>query len=108
MIENLVVALIVTLAALHACAKYLPAGLRSRIVLALARAGLAQPWISRWFGAQSGCGTGDAGCKSCADRCADPQAPSGGDAPGAPSAMLSAPAGNKHPVIRLHARPTGS
>ncbi|MES3022594.1 MAG: DUF6587 family protein [Pseudomonadota bacterium] len=102
MLENLVVALIVSLATLHACAKYLPAGWRSKLVLALARAGLTQPWISRWFGAQSGCGSGDAGCKSCADRCAAPQTASSADAPAPP---LDAPAGNKHPVIRLYVRP---
>jgi hypothetical protein len=103
MLENLAVALIVALAALHAAARYLPAGWRSKIVLALARAGLDYPWISRWFGAQSGCGSGDAGCKSCADRCADPH-PANTSAD-APAASPSAPEGNSHRVIQLHLRP---
>ena len=67
MIENLIVALIVVLAALYVAAKYLPAGWRQRLVYLLTRRGAGHSKLARWLHTESSCGSGCDSCKSCAD-----------------------------------------
>ncbi|MES2129712.1 MAG: DUF6587 family protein [Pseudomonadota bacterium] len=85
MVQNLVVALIVVLALLHALSKYLPAAWREQIVYALARRGVDQAKAAKWLHTEASCGSGCASCKSCATP--EPAAPTG------------------HRVIKLHQRP---
>jgi hypothetical protein len=86
-IQQLVVAAIVVLAAAYVGAKYLPAAWRRRIVYALS-GGAAESKLSRWLGTGSSCGSGCDSCKSCAPADAAPEA---------------SPAGQRR-VIRLHRR----
>jgi hypothetical protein len=80
-IQYLIVAVLVGLAALYVGSKYLPAGLRRRIVYLLAgRGGATHAKLARWLDTESSCGS----CKACAD-------------PAPP-----APAGKR--VIKLHVR----
>jgi hypothetical protein len=67
MLQNLIVAIIVILAALYAAAKYLPASWRRRVVYLLARHGAEQSRLARWLGTESSCGSGCDTCKACAD-----------------------------------------
>lgn len=67
MMENLIVALIVTLATLYACARFLPASWRRRIVHLLTRGAPGQSGLARWFNTEAGCGSGCDTCKACAD-----------------------------------------
>ncbi|HEX9172617.1 MAG TPA: DUF6587 family protein [Telluria sp.] len=91
LLENLLVAVIVLLAAGYALAKYLPAGWRQRIVYFLARRGADQSTMARWFNTEAGCGSGCDSCKACAD-----PAPAVPAEPAAPGAAR---------VIKLHRRP---
>ena len=68
--EQLIVGMIVALAALYAVVKCLPAPWRARIAARLASRG---PRMARPIGAASGCGSGS-GCSSC-HACARPAAP---------------------------------
>ena len=82
--QELVVIVIVLASALYLGAKYMPAGLRARIVLRLTRGGL-QSAIARWLDKTGGGGCGGGSCGSgCAPKQPDP--------PG------------KHRVIKLHQR----
>ncbi|MES2259868.1 MAG: DUF6587 family protein [Pseudomonadota bacterium] len=63
--QNLIVALIVAAAALHACTKYLPAAWRRRIVHALAQRGFNQDKMAKLFKTQASCGDGCGSCGSC-------------------------------------------
>jgi len=83
--QELAVAIIVTLAALYLGAKYMPAGLRARLVRHLARDG-KRAKLAAWLGGQSG---GACGGGSCGTGCAS------NSAPAAPT---------KHRVIKLHQR----
>jgi hypothetical protein len=67
MIENLIVALIVALAFVVACAKLLPARWRQHAVFLLARGGATQSKMARWFGTEASCGGGCDSCKACAE-----------------------------------------
>lgn len=81
--QELAVVVIVSLAALYLGAKYMPAGLRTRLVTHLTRGGKRSA-IARWLD-KSGGGCGGGGCGSgCAPKQPDP--------PG------------KHRVIKLHQR----
>jgi hypothetical protein len=82
--QELVVGLVVVLAAVYVGAKYLPATWRIRIVNRLSRGG-SESKLVRWLGTDSSCGSGCNSCKSC-------------DTPAEPTP----PAGNKHRVIKLH------
>ncbi|MES2149272.1 MAG: DUF6587 family protein [Pseudomonadota bacterium] len=73
MIQNLAVALIVALAALHACSRYLPAAWRQRIVYVLTRGNARQSFMAKWFRTEASCGSGCETCKACAE----PAAPTG-------------------------------
>ena len=86
MLQNLIVALIVGACALYAGGRYLPAGLRQRIVYRLARGGARQAALAKLLDTESSCG---GGCSSC-QACATP------DEPAAPASSAR--------VIKLHLR----
>jgi len=83
--QELVVAIIVVGAALYLGAKYLPAAVRARIVLALTRNGRRSSFAN-WLGDQGGGACGGGSCNSCAPKDAAPTPP------------------GKHRVIKLHQR----
>jgi hypothetical protein len=75
MVQYLVVAVIVALAALYAASKYLPAAWRRRIVHALSRGGAGgDSKLVRWFDTGSSCASGCDSCKACEE----PAPPEGG------------------------------
>ncbi|KQX00363.1 hypothetical protein ASC94_29700 [Massilia sp. Root418] len=63
--QQIIVGLIVAAALLHASTKYLPAAWRRRIVYALARRGLDEDMLARFFKVQDSCGSGCGSCGSC-------------------------------------------
>jgi len=67
MLQNLVVALIVSLAALYAASRYLPASWRQRLVYALAERGASQAKMADWLHTEASCGGGCDSCKACAE-----------------------------------------
>lgn len=67
MLQNLIVALIVGLAALYAAARYLPASVRQRLVHRLTARGATQAKMARWLHTESSCGSGCDSCKACAE-----------------------------------------
>ncbi|UGQ45986.1 DUF6587 family protein [Massilia endophytica] len=68
--QEIVVGIIVVLAALHACTKYLPSAWRRQIVYLLSRRGFNQDRLAKIFKTQSSCGDGCDTCGSC-----EPEAP---------------------------------
>jgi hypothetical protein len=62
--QQIIVILIVMLAALHFCAKYLPASWRQRVVYLLGRRGARAAKVAGWLASGSGCGAGCSSCKS--------------------------------------------
>jgi hypothetical protein len=86
--QQIIVGLIVAAALLHASTKYLPAGWRRRIVYALARRGLNEDKLARFFKVQDSCGSGCASCGSC------------GSGSGKDSSAPPPPASRR--VIKLH------
>ncbi|MEN3276306.1 MAG: hypothetical protein V7631_2096 [Massilia sp.] len=82
--QELVVGLVVVLAAVYVGAKYLPAAWRLRIVNRLSRGG-ADSALVGWLDTGGSCGSGCKTCNTC-------------DTPGEPTP----PAGSKHRVIKLH------
>ncbi len=89
--QQLIVFLIVALAALHACAKYLPASWRPRVVYLLNKQGATSSKMAAWLAVDAGCGGGCSSCKS-AHPCSDANV----------SPVLE-PAPRR--VIRLHLQP---
>ena len=67
MIQNLIVALIVVLAALYVARKYMPKGWRTKLVYLLAARGASQSKMAHWLNTESSCGSGCDTCKACAD-----------------------------------------
>ena len=67
MIQNVIVALIVVLAALYVARKYLPASWRTKLVYLLSARGASQAKAVRWLNTESSCGSGCDTCKACAD-----------------------------------------
>ena len=63
--QEMIVGVIVALAVLHACTKYLPAAWRQRIVFFLTKRGLDQDRLAKIFKTQSSCGDGCGPCGSC-------------------------------------------
>ncbi|KQV90628.1 hypothetical protein ASD15_00630 [Massilia sp. Root351] len=63
--QQIIVGLIVAAALVHASTKYLPAGWRRRIVYGLARCGLNEDKLARFFKVQDSCGSGCGSCGSC-------------------------------------------
>ena len=90
--QQIIVGLIVAAALLHASTKYLPAGWRRRIVYALARRGLNEDRLAKFFKVQDSCGSGCGSCGSC-----DSGSGGGKDASAPPP---SPPASRR--VIKLH------
>ncbi len=64
--ENLLVGLIVALAAWYAATRYLPLRWREWLVFALAERGWPQAALARILNAVDACGSGCASCKACA------------------------------------------
>jgi hypothetical protein len=62
--QQLIVFFIVLLAALHACAKYMPVSWRQRVVYLLSRRGAASSKMAAWLAVDAGCGGGCSSCKS--------------------------------------------
>jgi hypothetical protein len=83
MVQHVIVAIIVALAALYAGRKYLPAAWRRRAVWLLSRRGGKQSALVRWLDTDASCGSGCDTCKACETTPAEP--PEG-----------------KHRVIKLH------
>jgi hypothetical protein len=67
MVQNLIVAAIVVVALLYIVRKYLPAGLRQKLVYWLSARGASQTRMARWLNAESSCGSGCDTCKACAE-----------------------------------------
>lgn len=65
MLQNLIVGLIVLLALLHFCRRYLSAALRRRWAEALGRRGVDARLLARLFGLREGCGDGCSSCGGC-------------------------------------------
>lgn len=65
MIQYLVVALIVVLAALYVGRKYLPAAWRRRVVHFFTKRGAEQSRLVRWLDTDASCGSGCNTCKAC-------------------------------------------
>jgi hypothetical protein len=91
--QNLVVALIVAVAALYAAAKYLPRAWREKIVFFLSRRGASQDRMAAFFNTEASCGSG---CGSCGSG-------DGGCAPPALNLETEAPANGRR-VIKIHSR----
>ncbi|WP_348693789.1 DUF6587 family protein [Duganella fentianensis] len=102
MLQNLIVALIVLLALLHVCRRYLPAALRRGWADALAQRGLNAALVARLFGVRKGCGDG---CGSCGGCDSGPQGQGkGGSASGAAAGQGGSGASGTPSarVIKLH------
>lgn len=65
MLQNLIVACIVLLAAVYAASRYLPATWRQRMVHLLVRRGAAQQSAAKWLASDDSCGGGCDTCKAC-------------------------------------------
>lgn len=70
--QNLIVALIVTIAAVFAAANYLPRTWREQIVFFLVQRGLNQPRMAAFFKVDASCGSGCGSCGSGNGGCAAP------------------------------------
>jgi hypothetical protein len=67
MIQNVIVAVIVLLAALYVARKYMPAAWRTRLEYLLAARGASQSKMAQWLNTESSCGSGCDTCKACAE-----------------------------------------
>jgi len=84
MVQTIIVALVVLVAAVYVARKYLPAAWRRKLVYALTRRGAAeQSTLVRWLDTDASCGSGCDSCKACDD-------------------TPAAPPEGKHRVIPLH------
>lgn len=70
--QNLVVALIVTIAAVYAAASYLPRAWREKIVFFFSQHGLPQARLAAFFKVDASCGSGCGSCGSGDGGCAAP------------------------------------
>ena len=91
--QDLVVALIVAVAAVYAGTKYLPRAWRERIVFWLAQRGASQTRMAAFFNTEASCGSGCGSCGSGNGGCAAPALDLEGEAP-APGRR----------VIKIHAK----
>jgi hypothetical protein len=89
MMENLIVAVIVLVAAVYTLRKYLPAALREKAVFYLRRRGTTDSKLAAWLDTSSHCGGGCDSCKSC-------ETPAAGD--------TSAPAEHVIKIVRRPAK----
>jgi len=71
-VQNLIVALIVAIAAVYAAASYLPKTWREHIVFALSKRGLSQTRLAKFFKTEASCGSGCGSCGSGDGGCAAP------------------------------------
>ena len=92
--QNLVVALIVTIAAVYAAASYLPRAWREKIVFFLSQHGLPQTRLGAFFKVDASCGSGCGSCGSGDGGCGSTSAP-------ALNLDEDAPAKGKR-VIKIH------
>ena len=76
LMQDLIVALIVVAAAVYVARKYLPAGVRQKMVYVLRRRGAAPARLAGWLDTSASCGSGCDTCKACAT-------PADGETPGA-------------------------
>jgi hypothetical protein len=72
MVQHIIVALVVLVAAVYVARKYLPAAWRRRLVYALTRRGAEQSKLVRWLDTDASCGSGCDSCKACEDTPAAP------------------------------------
>jgi len=79
--QDLVVALIVAVAAVYAATKYLPRAWRERIVFWLAQRGASQTRMAAFFNTEASCGSGCGSCGSGDGGCAPPALDLGDDGP---------------------------
>ncbi|MFA9215953.1 MAG: DUF6587 family protein [Sphingomonadaceae bacterium] len=79
--QQVIVAVIVAAAALHAGSKYLPAAWRRQLVFWLTRRGYDQNRVAALLHSKSSCGDGCASCGSCASSASAPAAASSDVAP---------------------------
>jgi len=70
--QNLVVALIVAIAAVYAAAHYLPRAWREKIVFFLSQRGASQERMAAFFNTEASCGSGCGSCGSGDGGCAPP------------------------------------
>jgi hypothetical protein len=64
--QQMIVAVIVTVALVHFCTKYLPLAWRQRIVYTLGKRGLNEAMLAKLFKTKGGSGCGDGGgCSNC-------------------------------------------
>jgi hypothetical protein len=97
--QEIVAGIVVAAAALHAARKYLPAAWRQQVVFALARRGLSQDRLARFFNTESSCGSGCGSCGSCESGCYSVRSAGPGAAP-------PGDGGPARRVIRLHVSKT--
>lgn len=81
--QELAVIVIVSIASLYLAGKYMPAGLRARLVLHLTKGGRSSR-LARWLDTAGGGACGGGGCGSCGTKNHAPTPP------------------GKHRVIKLH------
>ena len=67
MVQNVIVGLIVVVAALYVARKYLPAGWRTKLVYFFTARGASQAKMARLLGTGASCGSGCDTCKACAE-----------------------------------------
>ena len=67
MVQNVIVGLIVLLAALYVARKYLPKSWRTKLVYRLSARGASQAKVAKWLDTESSCGSGCDTCKACAE-----------------------------------------
>lgn len=79
--QNLIVALIVAIAAVYAAANYLPRTWREQIVFFLVQRGLPQTRLAAFFKVDASCGSGCGSCGSGNGGCAAPPLILDDDAP---------------------------
>lgn len=89
--QNLIVALIVAIAAVFAASSYLPRTWRERIVFFLSQHGGNQTKLAAFFKVDASCGSGCGSCGSGDGGCAAPPLNLDDDAPG-----------TGHRIIKIH------
>jgi hypothetical protein len=67
MVQDLIVGLIVVLAALYVARKYSPASWRTKLVYFFTARGASQAKLARLLGTGASCGSGCDTCKACAE-----------------------------------------
>ncbi|NVE00735.1 DUF6587 family protein [Massilia sp. BJB1822] len=98
--QEIIVGLVIAVAALHASARFLPAAWRRRIVHFLSQRGFNQDKTAKFFRTSASCGSGCGSCGSCdSDSGAGGKGAGGSSGPTPPSSSSGGPARR---VITLH------